>query len=389
MPVPVRVPKLGMTMTEAKAIRWLVAAGSVVKKGQPLIEIESEKIVSELESPADGVLAGCTMAEGDVAPVAQTIAWILTDGESAGDIPSGVGRIEPRSETGVPAEEAAAPIAPTEQPAGNARGAPSTPAVRRLAREQGVDLGSVIGTGPDGRILKEDVLRAAQRAALPKEGGRLEPLSAARRAIVATTVKSAAIPQIVLYASADVSALAALHAEDKNIAYNDMLVHCAARALRHDKHLNASYEEEGIRLQTEINVGIVAAVNQRLLIPVIRDADKLSLHQIGAERSRLMELVRARKIAEQDTLGGTFTITNLSMYPVDGFAALLNPPQAAILSVGRVQHVASPAADGGVVFRPRMTFGLTLDHRVVDGVAGAVFLRHFIARIERLKMEES
>ena len=130
-------------------------------------------------------------------------------------------------------------------------------------------------------------------------------------------------------------------------------------------------------------------VKKRLLIPVIRGADSLSLGQISVERKRLMDLVRSQKITEQETTGGTFTITNLSMYPVDSFTALLNPPQAAILSVGRIREVAARADDGGVVFCPMMTFGLTLDHRVVDGVAGAVFLRHFIARIERPNMEEA
>ena len=392
MPVPVKIPKCGMTMTEATVVRWLVAVGDRVKNKQPLVEIETEKIVSEIESPVDGTLAGCSAAEGKVAPVAQTIAWILTDGESVADIPSGPGQIEPACTASVSAKEIAVPAARREQPSSNVRTASSSPAVRRLAREYGVELNTIVGSGPDGRVLKEDILRSVQQKPLPcvlNKDGSFEPLSAARRAIVATVMKSAAIPQIVLYASADISALVALHDQDKSIAYDDMFIYFVAKTLQHDKHLNASYEEEGIRVHAQVNIGVMAAAKQRLLIPVIRDADRLSLGQISTERKRLMDLVRSRKITEQDTLGGTFTITNLSMYPVDSFTALLNPPQAAILSVGRVQQIAAPAADGSVVFRPRMTFGLTLDHRVVDGTAGAVFLRHFIARIERPNMEEA
>ena len=388
MPVPVKIPKFGMTMTKATVVRWLVAAGERVVNKQPLLEIETEKIVNEIESPSDGILAVCSVAKGDVVPVAQTIAWILMDGESVADIPSGPRPKEPPCTASVSVKEIAALAAERQPPDGIARRAPSSPAVRRLARECGVDLSSIVGSGPDGRILKEDILRATQPESLSDKEGNFEPLSAARRTIAATVTRSAAIPQIVLYASADVSALATLHQQEKSIAYDDMLVHCVAKTLQHDKYVNASYEKEGIRVHAQVNIGVVVSVKQRLLIPVIRDADKLSLGQINAERKRLMGLVRSQKITEQDTSGGTFTITNLSTYPVDSFTALLNPPQAAILSVGRIQETAAPADDGGVVFRPRMTFGLTLDHRVVDGAAGAVFFRHLIARIERLTMEE-
>ena len=389
MPVPVRIHKLGMTMTEATVIRWLIAAGDRVERKQPLIEIETEKIVSEIESPAHGTLAGCSVAEGDIAQVAQTIAWILIDGESVADVPSGPEQEGRASDAAQSAEELTTPIAQREQSADGTRSAPSSPAVRRLAREYGVDVSAIVGSGPGGRILKEDVLRAAQQETLPKEDGSFQPLSPTRRAIAATVTKAAAIPQIVLYTSADMSALVTLQRQDKSIAYNDMLVCLAAKTLQRHRYLNASYEEKGIYLYTQVNIGVVVTVNQRLLIPVIRNADGLSLKQISAERKRLMDLVRSRRITEQDTSGGTFTITNLSMYPVDSFAALLNPPQTAILSVGRIQQTAVPADDGGFVFRPRMTFGLTLDHRAVDGAAGAVFLRHFVARIERPNMEEA
>ena len=389
MPAPVRIPKLGMAMTEATIVRWLVSPGDRVEKKQPIIEIETEKIVSEVRSPADGVLAGCSAAKGDVVPVARTIGWILANGETIADVPEASEQPESGIGASVAANEVAASTVRHEQPAGGGRRGPCSPAVRRLAREHGVDPSILVGSGPGGRIVEEDVLRAAGEKRPVDEDHDFEPLSATRRAIAATVTQSAAIPRIVLYASADMSALAELHNQDKSIPYDDMLIWCAAKTLRHDKHLNASYGEEGIRVYAQVNVGVVAMVKKRLLIPIIRGADSLSLGQISVERKRLMDLVRSQKITEQETTGGTFTITNLSMYPVDSFTALLNPPQAAILSVGRIREVAARADDGGVVFRPMMTFGLTLDHRVVDGVAGAVFLRHFIARIERPNMEEA
>lgn len=387
MPVPVTIPKLGMTMTEATVVRWLAAVGDRVKTKQPLVEIETEKIVSEIESPADGTLTQCSAAEGNIAPVAATIAWVLADGESVSDIPPDLEPIDGKSETPVSTEECAVSDVQRKPTAGSVPGGPSSPAIRRLARERGVDLTTICGSGPDGRILKEDVLRPIQHNTSSNEGRTFEPLSPVRRAIAATVTTSAAIPQIVLHASADVSALVALHQQDSSIAYDDMLVCLVAKTLMSHKYLNASHEAERICLYAQVNIGLAVAVDQGLLIPVIHGADRLSLRQISVERKRLVEAVRSRRITERDTSGGTFTITNLGMFPVDSFTALLNPPEAAILSVGRIQKVAAPADGGGVVFRPMITFGLTLDHRVVDGAAGAAFLRDLIARMECANME--
>ena len=395
MPVPIKIPKLGMSMSEAMLVGWLVAEGDRVEESQAIAEIETEKIVNEIASPAGGTLAGCSVSEGDVAAVAQTIGWVLVDGESLDDIPANGGQVEAEPFVPGPTEAVASAsnnresssFAPCEQPPAKARRALCSPAVRRLARERGVDLSTIVGSAADGRIVKEDVLRAARKPAPSAAEDEFERFSATRRAIADTVTRSAAIPQIVLRTSADVSALLALHNRDKSIAYGDMFAYHVAKTLQGHKYLNASYEDEGIRFHAQVNIGLAVTVKKRLLIPVIRGADSLSLRQISDERKRLMELVRSRKITEQDISCGTFTISNLSMYPVDSFTALLNPPQVAILSVGRMQNIATPTDDGGSVFRPMMTLGLTLDHRVVDGAAGAVFLRHLIARIERPNLE--
>lgn len=383
MPIPVKIPKIGMSMTEATVVRWLVATGERVEQKQPLAEIETDKIVSDLESPARGILTHCSVAEGDVAAVAQTIAWILEDGDTVGDIPSVIDPAESEPEHRLSSPPAPASPGQKGQPTSGATST-SSPAVRRLARELCIDLSSLVGSGPDGRIVKQDVLQAAQQQkSVSADESVLVPLSATRRAIAATVTKSAAIPQIMLSASADVSSLITLRQQDRAIAYDDVLVSAVAKTLRNHKYLNASYEDTGIRLHSRANIGLAVAVDEGLLIPVIRGAAELSLSQIGTERKRLVDLVRSRTITTQDTAGGTFTITNLGMFPVDSFAALINPPQVAILSVGRIQHTAVPGDEGGIVFRPRMTFGLTLDHRVADGAAGAAFLKDFIARIEK------
>jgi len=385
MPIPVKVPKLGMSMTEATVVRWLVAVGERIEHKQPLAEIETDKIVSDLESPVRGVLAHCSVPEGGVAAVAQTIAWILVEGDSSDDIPSVIERAESEPEhSSLPSP---ALSAPNDQPTSGTTSI-SSPAVRRLARELCVDLSTVVGSGPDGRIVKQDVLQAAQQPqGFADHESVLVPLSATRRAIATTVTKSAAIPQIVLYASADVSSLIALHRQDQVTTYNDVLISAVAKSLRDHKYLNASFEETGIRLHARAHIGLAVAVGEGLLIPVFRGAEQLSLKQIGTERKRLVELVRSRMITAKDMAGGTFTITNLGMFPVDSFTALINPPQAAILSVGRIQQIAVQGDRGDLVFCPRMTFGLTLDHRVVDGATGAAFLKDFIGRIENFDME--
>ncbi len=212
-------------------------------------------------------------------------------------------------------------------------------------------------------------------------------MSATRRAIANTVARSSLVPTVFLCASADVSSLVAYHTATPEVAYDDFIVLAAAKALQVHKYLHASYENEMIRLYTKAHIGLAVAIDHGLLIPVIRDAGELTLEQIGVERRRLVELVRSRRITDTHTRGGTFTITNLGMYPVDYFQALINPPQAAILSVGRVQNVAAPVDGGGVVFRQRMSLGLTLDHRVADGAAGAAFLKDLITQLENMDLE--
>jgi len=378
-------------MAEGTVSHWLAAEGDRIEKDQVLVEIETDKAVNQLMSPASGTLVGIITEEGSTAAVAETIGWILLEGESPRDIPASApgGRVE---KTGQAISEPEDTVLRTERetpPLKPARVMVS-PVARRLAQELGVDLATVTGSGPNGRITKEDVLQATPQPpplAVSKPSSEVVPLSPMRQAIVRHVMRSAVIPQIVLYSHANASVLLQVRQRNKTLALDDMIAWCVAQTLVDHRYLNASFEDNGIRLHQQVNIGIVVAVDQGLIIPVIRDCARLSVSQISVERNRLVQTVRSRRINEEDTRGGTFTLTNLGMYPVDRFEALLSPPQAAILSIGRIHHMASPAAEGGVAFQPVIEFGLTLDHRVVDGAAGAAFLRDFINRIETITPE--
>jgi len=390
MPSPITMPKFGMTMTEGTIVRWSVTDGDCVEKEQPLAEIESDKLVNDLEAPATGTVTSILFEEGSTVQVGEVIGWILLEGESKQDI--------------APPDRGPAPLEPSagEQPLRRAQASQTpasvstaarplaSPTARREARARGVDLETITGTGPKGRITKEDVLQFAGQQAGADEGHEpdtIEPLSAMRQAIVRHVIRSAAIPQIVLYSHADASVLLRLREHDPTIAFDDMIAWCVARALVDHRYLNASFCDDAIRLHQKISIGLAVTIEQGLVIPVLRDAAKLSLRQISAERSRLVERARSRKLTAEDTCGSAFTLTNLGMYPVDRFEALLNPPGVAIMSIGRIQQVAGPGDEGGIGLRPIIEFGLTLDHRVVDGAAGAAFLKDFVAQIETIALK--
>jgi pyruvate dehydrogenase E2 component (dihydrolipoamide acetyltransferase) len=390
MPVPITMPKFGMMMAEGTIGRWLAVEGDHIEKDQVLVEIETDKAVNQLTSPASGTLSGIITEEGGTASVAETIGWVLLEGESPQDIPGtsrdGVEETEPS----VLEQDNMAPRSAVANPPSKPTRIIVSPVARRLAKELGVDLATVTGTGPNGRITKENVLQVTQRQTALTDSSPLSemvPLSPMRQAIVRHVMRSAVIPQVVLYSHADASALLKVRQRDKTLALDDMIAWCVARTLVDHRYLNASFENVGIRLHRQVNIGIAVAVDQGLIIPVIHDCARLSVSQISAERNRLVERVHSRRINEDDTREGTFTLTNLGMYPVDRFEALLSPPQAAILSIGRIHTMAFPVGEGGVGFQPVIEFGLTLDHRVVDGAAGAAFLRDFINRIETITLE--
>jgi len=479
MATTLTMPKLGLTMTEGKVVKWLKQDGEQVVKGQPLVVVMSKKITYEVEAPASGVLHIVARPK-DARKVTEVIGFILEPGEpapkadalpepqlaapqptappSASDKPREVrsspaarrlarelgvdialvqgsgreGRISERDvqrfhdELSVQAEEGPASTekAPREvrsSPAarrlarelgvditrvqGSGRGGriseqdvqafydgqariDASPLARRMAEEEGLDLAQIAGTGPDGRITEDDILRALEGqapagAVLPQT----LPFAGMRQAIAETMVGSLhSMAQLTLTSHANVTALAGLRDMlrkrwDERISYTDLIVKAAAAALRDHPLLNSTLMGEQIVLQDQINVGVAVALDQGLIVPVVRGADRKGILEIHRMLRDLAERARSDQLTVDEVTGGTFTVTNLGMYRVDAFTPIVNPPEVAILGVGQIdEHLA--LVDGQVTARSRMALSLTIDHRVVDGAPGAAFLQTLVEFLE-------
>jgi pyruvate dehydrogenase E2 component (dihydrolipoamide acetyltransferase) len=377
------MPALEMAQENGKVLAWRKKEGEGVAKGEPLLDIETDKAVVEIESPADGILAGVKAHEGDVIPVGQTIAWIVLPGEKppAETQPSASGRrMETKASSAPPA---AATKTSTGPPPTAAR---ISPKARRLAKEHGIDLSGVRGTGNEGEILAEDIQAlvappgSAKATAAPAA---LETMSSIARLMAERTTQSwTSVPHFFVVREADAGAV--IEAREKlgsaiekmqgvRVTHTDLLVALAARILVKHSRLNASWTGDGIRLNPEVNMGIAVAVNDGVVATVIPGAQAKNLGEIAALRHDLTERARSGKLRPADISGATFTISNLGMYNVDAFSAIINPPQAAILAVGRITDRVVPV-DGKPGIRPMMTMTLSGDHRVVDGARAASFL---------------
>src|SRR3984893_4200502 len=388
------MPALEMAQENGKLLSWRKKEGEAVAKGEPLLEIETDKAVVEIESPAEGILAGVKAHEGDVIPVGQTIAWIVMPGEKppAETQSSGTGRrMDTKAASAAPAAAAKISSAPASSSASPAR---ISPKARRLAKEHGIDLGGVRGTGSDGEILAEDVMAlvaspgSAKDAAAPAN---LETMSSIARLMAERTTQSwTTVPHFFVVRELDAGAanearaklgLAIEKAHGVRVTHTDMLVGLAARVLVKHPRLNASWTGEGIRFNPEVNIGIAMAVSDGVVAAVIPGAQAKSLGEIAALRQELTERARSNKLRPTDIAGATFTISNLGMYKVDAFSAIINPPQAAILAVGRITDPVVPV-DGRPGIRPMMTMTLSSDHRVVDGARAASFLNDLADAIQ-------
>lgn len=368
MPAEVIMPALGMAQETGKVLRWLKADGAAVAKDEPLLEVETDKVTVEIESPAEGTLAGISAAEGAEVPVGTVIALVLADGEAPAAAPAtSSGPAEPA--------QSPAPVAPVE--AGEARATPArrrlaSPKARRLAEAVGIDLHAIAGSGPNGAVVAADV-EAAQGVPVAELGAVWQRM-AERMARAWLEV-----PQFVLTRDVDARALRAGRAD--GVTVTDLLVkHCAEALVRHPR-LTMSWHDGDLVPGPGINVGIAIATDEALVVPVVHGADRLSLAEISGRRQEIVAAARAGTLRLEDMQGGTFTISNLGMYGVDSFQAIVNAPQAAILAVGRI--VERPAAvDGALAVRPVLTLTATFDHRVVDGARGAEFLDTLAALVE-------
>ena len=340
MATDVIMPALGMNQETGRLISWLKQEGETVTKGESLMEVETDKTTVEVESPATGVLAGVTAHVGDEVPVGQVIAVIVAAGEA------------------VPARAPAPAPAAAPPAAGGA-----SPKARELAKERGVDLSTVQGSGPGGAVKAADVPAAAAAPAERAASGVWATM--ARR----TTESWQQVPHFYLEREVDAGRLqswrAAAAKADAAVTITDLLVRLVAAALPRHPRVNGG--------GAAVHVGIAVAVEDGLVVPVIRDAHRLSLAEITAARREVVERARAGKLRPEDVQGATFTISNLGMYAVDAFSAIVNQPQAAILATGRIAD--RVVAVGGVpVVRPTLRLTLSFDHRAVDGARGAAFL---------------
>jgi pyruvate dehydrogenase E2 component (dihydrolipoyllysine-residue acetyltransferase) len=379
------LPRLGQGMESGTIVRWLKSEGEPVEKGEALFELDTDKVTQEVEAETNGVLLKIAVAEGEV-PVGQTVAFIGAEGEDVPDTAAAKPQEAVAAQTAEPAKKAAPE--PATVASGNGR-IKASPLARRLARERGVDLSSVRGTGPEGRIVAEDVERAeaggpAAPAAptVPAATGEAEriPLSNVRRTIARRLTEAWQIPVFQLQTSAEMTRVNALVARlrerdpDVRITVTDVLTKVCAQALMRHREVNAEFTQEAILLHPSANVGLAVAAPQGLVVPVIRSAERLSLTEIAQVRADLVGRARENKLRAEDLEGGTFTISNLGMYAVESFTAVLNPPQAAIVAVGATEERVVPVG-GETAVRPMLTLTATFDHRAVDGAPAAAFLQ--------------
>lgn len=414
MAVSVVMPALEMAQETGKLVAWLKQEGDHVRKGEMLLEVETDKAVVEIEAQADGILAGVTAKAGDVVPVGQTIAWLLQPGElvPAATRPTQTGRTGVAA-AGAAAAAAAAPAAETKSPAG----VHISPKARRLAREHGVDISTIKGSGPSGEILADDILKAAAGLAAtpapagtpaspgaptPAGGADRQPRSAPAAVAAADAGSLTTIGRIMaerttqswttvphFFVSRDVDATALNTARQRlvplveashgvKVTHTDLLVAAVARALRQHPRVNASWAGDKITIHPDINIALAMAVENAVVTAVIRSADRLGLGDLAKQRTELAERARANRLQPADIAGATFTISNLGMFGVGAFTAIIVPPQAGILAVGAITDRVV-AVDGMIGVRPMMTLTLSSDHRVVDGVRAAMFLQDLAA----------
>ena len=357
------MPRLSLTMKEGTVGLWYKKEGENVEKGEPLVEVFSEKATYDLEAPASGILRKILVEEGADVPINTVLAIITAPDEPFSEA-------EVSTETAQAVEEVKKRVL-------------ASPAAKRLAREHGVDLSLVGGSGPEGRIVEEDVRRVVEetRGILPKVK-KIIPLSGFRKTSadrVSASFRTA--PHSTVVMEVDASNAIVLH-DRLGVSYTTILVKTVAEALAEYSIINSTLEGDRIKIFEDVNVGVAVATENGLVVPVIHNADKKSLEEIDAVIKELTDKARRGKLTREDLAGGTFTITNLGMYDVEFFTPIINPPEAAILGVGRIIEKLV-LVDGNIATKPVMMLSLSYDHRIVDGAPASEFLRKVKEKVEK------
>ena len=363
MPTNVIMPALELAQETGKVLHWLKAPGDLVRKGESIVEIETDKVTVEIEAPASGILSDVTARAGDVVPVGQTIALIVAPGEAASPLARKVTEQEHSTAAAVPA----------------ARLAAASPKARRLAAERGRDVSALRGSGPGGAVLAADVATAKLPEVPPARSVEAPGVSTVWRIMAERMTASwTTAPHFYLVREVNVSRLVswlekARKQTGAHVTYTDLLVKLVAAAISQHPAVNASWKDGAIVRNADINIGLAVAIDDGLVVPVLHRADTLSLAELATRREDLVSRAQAGKLRPPDIQGGGFTISNLGMYGVDAFNAIVNPPQAAILAVGRIADRVV-AVDGQPAVRPTMVLTLSCDHRALDGARGAQFI---------------
>ncbi|MGB9661477.1 MAG: dihydrolipoamide acetyltransferase family protein [Moorellaceae bacterium] len=411
----VLMPKLGLTMKQGKVGKWFKKEGEAVKKGEVIVEIITDKIIAKVEAKADGLLRKILVSQGLTVPVGTVLGIIAGAEENIEPLLAEAGSVAPTAEPTV----GAAPVVAGGRASGERLKA--SPIARKLAEEHGLNLAELTGTGPEGRITREDVeryLEEKKREAAPTTaaegpqvaaGGalsswaqawelpaderpakRVMPFEGVRRIIAENMVRSHLTnAQVTLTTSVDMGELQEYRArvnegfsERDKVSVTDFLVRAVAFALERYPYMNAVLCTEGVKELEEINIGVAVATDAGLFVPVVKEANRKTLRQISAEVKQLARKARRGKLTPDDITGGTFTLSNLGMYAVDAFTPIINPPETAILGVGRT--VDTPAVyRGQICIRPLCTLSLSFDHRLVDGAPAAAFLTYLKEILEK------
>ena len=430
MAVAVTMPKLGLTMTQGKVVKWLRGDGEQVAQGDPIVVVMTKKITSELQAPASGILRIIVQPQ-ESRTVGVPLGFILQIGEAMPDVAESALALPPTTKR----DEPAPPVTVSDGPPREVRASPAakrlarelsveiarvvgtggggrttesdvqafhdqsaavdaTPLARRMMEEEGLDASQIAGSGPQARITEDDVLaalntqQATPRAALPAPAGTTTPFSGIRQAIAETMLHSLhSMAQLTLTAKADVTELVALRENlqerwDERISYTDFIVKATALALREHPLLNSMLAGEAIVAAPDIHIGVAVALDGGLIVPVVRNVDRESVRSIHRTLHDLTAKARAGQLSVDEVTGSTFTVTNLGMYGIEGFTPIINPPEAAILGVGRIAPELA-LVDGQVVARSKMVLSLTIDHRIVDGAPGAMFLQSVVRLLEQ------
>jgi pyruvate dehydrogenase E2 component (dihydrolipoamide acetyltransferase) len=381
VPTEVKLPRLGQGMESGTIVKWLKSEGDAVEKGEALYELDTDKVTQEVEAEATGVLLKIAVSAGEV-PVGETIAFIGKEGETV----EVTAKAPPKPKVGEKQEEPKAePRADAPAPSSTNGRIKASPLARRIARERGIELSALRGTGPDGRIVAEDVERGEPGpapAASPVASGEIESrsLSNVRKTIARRLTQAWTVPAFQLTVDVDMSRANELVQKQRElnptvrITVTDVLTTVCALALMRHPDMNVQYTEDALLVFPSADVGIAVAAPQGLVVPVVKNAERMTIAQIAQVRGDLVSRARDNKLRSDDLEGGTFTISNLGMYDVDQFIAVLNPPQASILAVGQTRDMVVPR-EGDVKVLPIMTMTITCDHRAVDGATGADFLK--------------